>query len=202
MVGEIEDHFVRVASSHESVRHGAADFEHLVVRGDQLVELKGGVRVHSQMADLVLVHVYVDALVVGEASACVHHGHHLVFVDLARCQLLLCYKVSLLGHVRRVLFGGLLNQGVRLNVFILNVDTSQEKLLRLRFGYYFDLAFASFKPLLPVRLFGYRSIALGSVGLAGVARREFVHGRLQRGDFAFAVYHLELVHLNVVRLRS
>ena len=183
------------------MRHGASDLEDLVVRRYQLVELKGGVRVHSQMADLVLVHVYVDALVVGEATACVDHGHHLVFINQARCQLLLRYKVSLLGHVRRVLLGGLLDQRVRLNVFILNVDTRQEKLLRLRFGYYFDLVFASFKPWWPVRLFGYRSIALGSVCLAGVARREFVHGRLQRGGFAFAVYDLELVHLNVVRLR-
>ena len=44
------------------MRHGAANFENLIVGGDQLVELQRGVRVDGQMANLVLVHVNVHAL--------------------------------------------------------------------------------------------------------------------------------------------
>ena len=45
LVGHIQDHLVRVALRHECVGHGTADFENLVIGGDQLIELQGRVRV-------------------------------------------------------------------------------------------------------------------------------------------------------------
>ena len=45
------------------MRHRSAYFENLVVGGDQLVELQRGVRIDGQVANLVLVHVYVHALI-------------------------------------------------------------------------------------------------------------------------------------------
>lgn len=42
--------------------HRATYFENLIVGGDQFIELQRGVRVDGQVANLVLVHVYVHAL--------------------------------------------------------------------------------------------------------------------------------------------
>ena len=46
LVSYIENDLICMSSSHESVRHCLPNFENLIVRGDQLVEVQGGVRVN------------------------------------------------------------------------------------------------------------------------------------------------------------
>lgn len=49
------------------------------------------------MTDLILAHVDVDALVVGEAASRVDHGDHLVSVNLEGILLLLLHQLLIAG---------------------------------------------------------------------------------------------------------
>lgn len=62
LVWNIYNHFVCIASRHESVSHCFANFKNLIIWWYQLVKLEGRVWVCWQVADLVFAHIHVDAL--------------------------------------------------------------------------------------------------------------------------------------------
>lgn len=185
LVGDIEDDLVRVSARHEGVRHGSPNPEHLLVARDELVELKAGVGVDRQVADLVLGHVNVDALTVGETASGVNHSHHLVPIDLDGVLLLLLQQflsvfVGLRGDGLRALDYLWLLDGVLLDVLVLHVNTGEEESTGFR-------SLISFDNLL---LGGGIGIGIGS-------------GRIGIGlllGFGGVVDDLELVHLDIVAL--
>ena len=178
LVGHIEHDLVRVPPRHEGVRHGPPDPEHLLVTRDQFIELEAGVRVDRQVTDLVLGHVDVDALAVGETASGVDHSDHLVPVDLDGVLLLLLQQflsvlVGLrggLGALDHLLGWGWLLHSVLLDVLILHVNAGEEE----------STGFRSF--------ISFDNLCLSGCGIWWL------------GLFVGIVDDLELVHLNIVAL--